>query len=309
MMDFGSSALDDTRMRLHANGIQTVGAGLSRQEALEPLVIDIANTHLGIVNFCEGEDGTAATDGAGVFGWELETIIDTVKKLRSRVDVILVISHAGREYTPAPPPYIQKAFRTIAHNGADIVIGHHPHVPQGIELFEGVPLVYSLGNFVFDQYTKVQSQRRGYLISIELTRGKITGFTLVPYMLKSAELQQLTGIQKTSFFQKLRIVSEILANPGQTHIIWNAFIDSFGEAYWKEHGGNIAKLLDLMGKDQIRGAAKLRNLFITPAHRYFMVDGLTRVIADKIGSSPPWAIDLVQEWRTLEEKGAEQQNF
>jgi poly-gamma-glutamate synthesis protein (capsule biosynthesis protein) len=309
MMDFGSGALDDTRMRLHANGIQTVGAGLSRQEALEPLIVDIANTRLGIVNFCEGEDGTSAIDGAGVFGWEIETIIDTVKKLRSRVDVILVISHAGREYTPAPPPYIQETYRVIARNGADIVIGHHPHVPQGIEVFEGIPIVYSLGNFVFSQYTKVEYQRRGYLLSIELTHGKISGFALIPYMLKNAGLQQLTGIQKTSFLQKLRVVSEILANPEQIRTIWDAFIDSFGEAYWKEDCGSIADLVSLMGKDHINGAAKLRNRFLTPAHRHFIVDGLTRVIAGQIGSSPPWAVDLVQEWRTLEEKGAEQQNF
>lgn len=309
MMDFGPSALRETQKLLHASGMQTVGAGLSRQEALEPLVVEIANTRLGIVNFCEGEDGTSAIDGAGVFGWEIETIIDTVRKLRSRVDVLIVIGHAGREYTPAPPPYIQKVFRTFTRNGADIVIGHHPHVPQGIELFEGIPLVYSLGNFVFSQYTKAQYQRRGYGLSIELTHKEISGFALIPYILKSTGLQQPTGIQKAAFFQKLRVVSEILANPEHVRAIWNAFIDSFGEAYWKEDCGGITELMSLMGEDYINGAAKLRNRILTPAHRHFIVDGFTRVIAGQIGSSPPWAVDLIQEWRALEETNAEQQNI
>jgi poly-gamma-glutamate synthesis protein (capsule biosynthesis protein) len=305
IMDFGSSALNDTRMQLHANGIRTVGAGLSRQEALEPLVVDIAETRLGIVNFCEGEDDTSATNGPGVFGWEIETIVDTVQKLRSRVDVIVVIGHAGREYTPAPPPYIQKVFRTIAQNGADIVIGHHPHVPQGIELFEGIPIVYSLGNFVFSQYTKVKYQRRGYLLSIELTHGKLSGFALIPYMLRDSGLQKLTGIQKTSFLRRLRVVSEILATPDQVSAIWNAFIDSFGETYWKENCGGIADLVNLMRQGHVNDTARLRNRFLTPAHRHFIADGLTRVIVDQTGSSPPWAVDLVQEWKALEEMDAE----
>jgi hypothetical protein len=125
-------------------------------------------------------------------------------------------------------------------------------------------------------------------------------------MLKDSGLQKLTGIQKTAFLWRLRVVSEILATPDHVRAVWNAFIDSFGEAYWREDCGGIADLVNLMRQGHINDTARLRNRFLTPAHRHFIADGFTRVIAGQIGSSPPWAVDLVQEWKSLEETDAEQ---
>ena len=62
---------------------------------------------------------------------------------------MLVIFHGGREYAPCPPPYVVNALRRFARAGACAVVAHHPHVPQGIEIVEGVPIAYSQGNFVF----------------------------------------------------------------------------------------------------------------------------------------------------------------
>ena len=147
VFDYGIDAFKDTMDVLKHNNIQWAGAGMSKEEALTPLVININGTKIAIVNFSEGEDLTSAGKGPGVMGWDLPLIEDTIKTLRSKVDFIIVTAHCGIEYIPFPPPYVAKAFKQMVRAGADIVIGHHPHVPQGIQFYKDVPIIYSLGNF------------------------------------------------------------------------------------------------------------------------------------------------------------------
>jgi poly-gamma-glutamate synthesis protein (capsule biosynthesis protein) len=324
-MDYGPAALRETQTRLACHAIDIVGAGLSRQEALAPLVRRVGETTLGIVNFCEGEDATSASVDAaaiaGVFGWEIPTLLETVAALRAQVDVLIVIAHIGREYAPAPPPYVQAMFRAIARAGADLVVGHHPHVPQGIEWWDrghpdrsvagrspalpsaSVPLVYSLGNFIFYQNPRSIYQRLGYLLSVALADQRIVGFDLHPYALNENGARLLRGRQKAWFLQRLRAVSVFLDTPSKVCEVWHAFIDSFGEAFWLERGGGLFDLMAGMQEDFAGIAPKVRNRFITPAHQHFIGDGLGRAIARTIGSAEPWAAALVEEWRTLQEIG------
>ncbi|MBN1247471.1 MAG: CapA family protein [Anaerolineae bacterium] len=295
MMDYGPEALADTRARLTGYGILPVGAGLSREEALTPLVVTIGETRVGIINFCEGEDNTSAVDGPGVFGWEIATVIDRVRRLRPYVDLLLVIAHAGREYTPAPPPYIQRAYRAIAEAGAEVIVGHHPHVPQGVEIFGGVPIAYSLGNFIFDQETAVAFRRRGYLVELCLNRRELSGLDLLPYALGADGVSRLIGDVKRRFLEHLRVASEALTTPGGTAALWHAYIDSQGERFWREARGGLTHFISQTGDDP-HVAAKLRNRFITPAHRHFLADGLTRLIDGTLGTAPGWATDLVALW-------------
>jgi poly-gamma-glutamate synthesis protein (capsule biosynthesis protein) len=308
IMDFGAEALDDTLRALHTCGIQTVGAGLSRSSAYSPLIVDLDGLRLGIVNFCVGEDGTAAIDEPGVFGWELGMVVKSIGELRECVDVVIVIAHAGREYVPVPPPYIQRVFRTLSESGADVVVGHHPHVPQGIEVYKGVPLVYSLGNFVFFQKGGPVFRRYGFLLSLELTGGTVSGCSLVPYALKEEGSHQVTGRECEWLYRELRIVSEILVDPQRVREVWHAYIDSFGEAFWqhRNYRGVAAWLVARMKGDYVRVAATLRNRFLTPAHHHFMADGLGRLGAGRLGESEAWAKELVNRWRTLEHPDAEQ---
>ena len=66
-------------------------------------------------------------------------------------DLVVAFVHAGMEYKPVPEPDVVIRFRALLRAGADVVIGHHPHVPQGIEFVDGKPIMYSIGNFVFRQ--------------------------------------------------------------------------------------------------------------------------------------------------------------
>jgi hypothetical protein len=300
IMDYGPAALRDTQKLLRTHGIRSVGAGLSRSEALAPLVVPIGDARIGIVNFCEGEDATAATRGAGVFGWEIGTVTDAVRNLRPAADVLVVIAHAGREYVPAPPPYLQKAFRRIARAGADIVVGHHPHVPQGIEIFDGVPLVYSLGNFIFFREDKVVYRLLGYLLTLEIAGRRLAGFNLAPYVAETTGLRLLDGRERAWFLERLRHASSMLEEEKETREVWNAFIDSFGRRFWTRNLGGLAWPLTDMLKKPLKATAVLQNRFVTPAHRRFMIDGFSRLMSGRLGSAPSWAKALVREWMSLE---------
>ena len=206
-----------TQKLLSGNSIRSVGAGMSVEEAHRPLIIDLNGVRIGIINFSEGEDLTSAVSGPGVFGWEVDAVVDSVRAIRPGVDIILVICHGGVEYIPFPPPYLASAFRRIADAGADLIVGHHPHVPQGVQVCNGVPICYSLGNFVFYQETDLFYRKVGYLVKAGVSRAGLAHIQLVPYEIGSESLRLLQGDESALFFESLKKVSLPLANQRGHH--------------------------------------------------------------------------------------------
>ncbi|MCU0555493.1 MAG: CapA family protein, partial [Syntrophales bacterium] len=101
----------ETLKLLDENAIRSVGAGMSPDEARRPLILEVNGVRIGIVNFSEGEDLTAAVSGPGVSGWDVDAVVESVRAIRPGIDIILVICHGGVEYIPFPPPYLAEAFR------------------------------------------------------------------------------------------------------------------------------------------------------------------------------------------------------
>ena len=136
VLDYGVAGLRETLRVLARAGIHSVGAGLTEAQALAPLSVLVNGQPIHIVNLSEGEDLTASTGGPGVFGWDIALAAAQTRALKKIGGVVIVIAHCGLEYVPFPPPYVVAAFRALIEAGADCVIGHHPHVPQGIEWWQ-----------------------------------------------------------------------------------------------------------------------------------------------------------------------------
>lgn len=152
LYDYG---IEGVRSTLAAfNKALTVGAGLSFKDAYRLYSLPVGNIGVGWLSFGEAEFGAwiEADQLKGAFAWvnhpETDRIISEAKQI---VDVLIVQVHAGVEHTVVPLPEWRARFRKLADLGADVVIGSHPHVPQGYELYNGVPLFYSLGNFYFNR--------------------------------------------------------------------------------------------------------------------------------------------------------------
>ncbi len=295
VFDYGTEAFRLTLELLGDHSIRTVGAGMSPDEARRPLILEVKGVRIGIVNFSEGEDLTAAVSGPGVFGWDVDAVVESIRTVRPGVDFLLVVCHGGVEYIPFPPPYLAEAFRRAAEAGADLVIGHHAHVPQGLQFFGGVPVCYSLGNFVFHQETDLLYRKRGYLVKAGVSNAGVAHIELVPYAIGPGCLRLLEGDERARFFDALKRVTLPLARPGGVAEAWHGFLRYWGIKGFRDE---IEMILAKMDREPAKGAAMLRNRLATMQHREHWIDAMTRIMDGTIDESPQWAYDLAVEWLT-----------
>lgn len=149
-MDYGTDGLVKTMTLCEAAGLDTLGAGENLDGALTPRYYGVDDTEVAIVNLCEREFGTATNESPGTAWIGHPRATQTVEQAAERADAVILIAHGGIEFSPLPPPRWQRRLRRLTDVGADLVVAHHPHVPQGWEIYEETPIFYSLGNFLFD---------------------------------------------------------------------------------------------------------------------------------------------------------------
>ncbi|MFH2070519.1 MAG: CapA family protein [Elusimicrobiota bacterium] len=151
-MDFGELALLDTIRYLNENKILAVGAGRDIEEATAGVIIPVGEIRVGFLGYSAivSTDCIAKTKKPGVAPtWPAKLMKESIKKLKARAHIVFVSFHWGEEKSYYPTKSQKYLARHAIDSGADIVVGHHPHVMQGIEFYKNKPIVYSLGNFVF----------------------------------------------------------------------------------------------------------------------------------------------------------------
>ncbi len=151
--DWNTIAFTDTLSRLNENNILKTGAGNNKKEAEEPTIIKKNGTRFGFLGFSDvGPNWLGSTESnPGILLASDPDFDSIIQNAKEKVDVLIVSFHFGDEYKLVH----NKRQETLAHSaidgGADLVIGHHPHVMEDIETYNGKTIVYSLGNFIFDQ--------------------------------------------------------------------------------------------------------------------------------------------------------------
>lgn len=151
MMDYGEEGCKATVDAF--NDIVTVGAGRF-QEAYSIRIIKKQGIDIGFLSCVHHEFGVLDTENSSSemgTAWICHPLIqDLIKSAKKKVDILIVLPHAGVEEIDAPLPEWRELYHFFIDWGADAVIGTHPHVPQGWEVHKGKPIFYSLGNFYFD---------------------------------------------------------------------------------------------------------------------------------------------------------------
>ncbi len=167
-MDYGLLGLQDTIKALKQHQIAHIGAGSSLTAAREPYIFNINSLRVGFLGYSltfPEEYWADETRGGTAFARE-EQMREDLKRLRVKADVIVVSFHWGREQQTKLRPYQSRMGRIAIDEGASLVLGHHPHIMQGIEAYKKGLIVYSLGNYVFGSFSnRVQY---GGLANIEL---------------------------------------------------------------------------------------------------------------------------------------------
>lgn len=186
-LDWGYDALCDTVNNLQAVGLKTAGAGCNESQAERSATISLPDgTQIAILAYTEFYAGAYAVgDHPGFSHYDLDNMQQSIIRERAAgADLVLVSLHWGIEYKPRS----NEAQQTLAHilidSGADMIIGHHPHVPQEIERYGDGWIVYSLGNFVFDQSWSEETMR-GLLVRVSVQSGEITDVAPLPILLNS----------------------------------------------------------------------------------------------------------------------------
>jgi len=159
ILDYGVVGLYDTMDALAGHGIAYVGAGKDFDQACKPLVRVVEGVKLGFLAFTYAFP--ARTRRPGCCPCDLDLIRRLVSSLRQSVDVVVVSIHDGIEYVDYPTRYMMSLCRGAAEAGATVVLGHHPHVVQGLERHNDALIAYSLGNFVSD-FADEEVRRESY---------------------------------------------------------------------------------------------------------------------------------------------------
>ena len=193
VFDYGREAMEDSFSRLKKAGIAYIGGGFNEKEAYGPVIKEIRDSSTGSLqakiaflaytNLCstgwqatENKSGIACLikpQNESLESWLKKARIEKdIKEAKNLADLIIVSFHYGEEYRLEPDFFQVSVSKAAIDAGADLVVGHHPHVAQPVEKYNQGYIAYSLGNFVFDQGFSEETMK-GLLLKITVKNGKI----------------------------------------------------------------------------------------------------------------------------------------
>lgn len=253
IFDQGAEGLAKTLEACGAAGITTTGAGLTPAAATQTLFIGDAPHSAAIINVADNEFiGDAAGAGAAVM--EPIQVYRRIIAAKKVTPVVIVAAHGGAEHFELPTPELVRLFRFFIDAGASAVVTHHSHRASGIELYNGSPIFYGLGNFVFPP-TRPQPDDwfEGHFAQIIIEHGKITSHSIIPHRQSrdGSSVNILEGAEAARYHARIAALSQLILEPKQLEERWRAHCSKHQDYYAEE-------LLSLN-----RVARRLRKIFGT----------------------------------------------
>lgn len=220
-MDYGIPGLADTIEALDAVGIEHVGAGTDIGAASEILYQDFGDLTVATLSFTDTyvEGFVARAFQGGVLDAETRTFVPLIQQARAQADLVIAQFHWGEEYDFAPDRRQRDIAIEAAAAGADLVVGHHPHVLMPVETIGSTVVFYSLGNFVFDQGWS--RTRETAVARYHLAADGTATIEVHPLLVREATPQPLSGLGAA--YRRGRIYAQIAGNT----LDWRRRGDSF----------------------------------------------------------------------------------
>jgi len=179
IFDWGREAFEDTIHNLNLNGITPVGGGINYTQANKPIIKNINGTNVAVLAYStvdyDANSFNAEGDVSGKSLFNEEVAVKTIKQIKEWgiADVVVISFHWGEEYETRSYAKQQGLAYALVEAGADLIIGHHPHVIQEVERYNNGWIAYSLGNFIFDQSFS-EDTMRGLMLDVVVRNKAIT---------------------------------------------------------------------------------------------------------------------------------------
>jgi len=230
--DHGARGLQETISIVKKAGLGLVGVGANIQEAQLPYVTRIKGTGVTIYSMAEHEFSIAGKHDPGANPLDLINFVNAVQQYRGQ-GIFIVLIHGGKEYYPYPSPEMVRRCRFMIDMGADAVICCHAHCPLPWEIHSGRPIIYGLGNLVFEALgQEPDAWYRGYLAKLTVEDGRIR-FEPIPYVQSQAQsgARQMNEDGRKSFFHEMERKSDQLKNDEFIEDQWTEFCREQRDTY------------------------------------------------------------------------------
>lgn len=198
--NFGAAGISHTLALLSEAGVAAFGGGMDLAQARRPALFEVQGVTFAFLGYDAVSAYYAAGEGrAGTVPADPALIAADIAAARAQADVVIPYFHWGVEYTHQPTAQQQALAHLAVESGADLVLGSHPHWVQGLEYYRGAPILYSLGNFVFDQSLGLET-RQGVIAHLVFRGRRLVGLRLQahqiadyyqPFLLPAAEAQEV----------------------------------------------------------------------------------------------------------------------
>ena len=235
--DFGAKGVRDTIYNLKKADIGYVGAGKNEKEACEPRYMDIKGCKLAFLAFTDPDiapDNYSAGIGSGTAALNSDNMKISIINAAKNADFTIVYLHLGTEYAPEPDEKQVYYSHMAIDAGADLVIGSHPHVVQKAELYKGKYILYSLGNFIFDQLWSEET-RESVAVNIYIGKKGVERIEFIPLYINDETQPIILGGQAGQ-----KIIDRLgLALVPETVTMWDNEIKAFKEG--KKHVLTVGK--------------------------------------------------------------------
>jgi gamma-polyglutamate biosynthesis protein CapA len=228
LADHGPESISQTINLLDENAILTTG--LKQNEISKIAWVERKGKKFAFAAFNSVEDHPEDMLIAPL-GWEL--LSNTLKEIKKQSPDYTIFSfHWGNEYVNFPSPSQVSLAHELINNGVNVIVGHHPHVVQPIEIYNGGIIIYSLGNFLFDSFWS-ENVRNGMQVDLVFNEGKTIVYTVKPFRIKEDYTQD---------YSKTEEVISMLAKAGKTmKLLQTASPVVYQETYLKESNRQRSK--------------------------------------------------------------------
>ncbi|MCI0338786.1 MAG: CapA family protein [Acidobacteria bacterium] len=217
VLDYEEEAFLEMLDLLDRHNIAHAGAGRNIDEARRPALLEAQGMHLGLLSFTDNEPGWVATKLTPGTNWieislkesSLEPVRDSIAQARAGgADLVIFSIHCGPNMVERPSALFRKFAHAVIDAGADVYHGHSAHVFQGIEIYQGRPIIYDAGDFV-DYYAVDPRLRndRGLLFRLYVTEKIVQQIELIPVQISDCQVNLATGEGKEAIADRIRALS------------------------------------------------------------------------------------------------------